>query len=309
MNNSINTIITSDTKEALDMIEANSVKLAVTSPPYWNIKDYDAPGQIGQSDYDTYINDLVEVFVKTERVLKPNGKLAIVTPIMPIPKAVINDNHTRHLKNINNDLEAALLQSSEFKMKRYSLFIWQKQTSENMFGSYPYPPNIYENNTIEFINVFVKDGKPEKLPIEVKGYSKLSQEEWNNLTMQIWPMYPADVPRIKGHPAPFPLVLPQRFIMMYTFKEVPDLNFSGDIVLDMFNGTGTTCIAAKQMGRGYIGIDINQDYNKYARMRLSMTTQSKPEIFLQKTNVKKPHSEIDQIPLFHESERVQIAIG
>ena len=70
---------------------------------------------------------------------------------MPIPKAVI-EQHTRHLKNIAFDIEHRIL--AETDLKRYSLFVRQKQTSKMMFGSYPYPGNIMENNTIEFINVF-----------------------------------------------------------------------------------------------------------------------------------------------------------
>jgi site-specific DNA-methyltransferase (adenine-specific) len=94
-----------------------------------------------------------------------------------------------------------------------------------MFGSYPYPPNIYEDNTIEFINVYVKGSAPPVIPKEAKEPSKLSQEEWRNLSMQIWPMYPEDVKRAGGHPAPFPTVLPQRLILMYSFRAVPEVDF------------------------------------------------------------------------------------
>ena len=91
----------------------------------------------------------------------------------PVPKAKTPAEHTRELKNLNNDIEYTILQSTA--LRRYSLYIWQKQTTEKMFGSYPFPPNIYENNTIEFINVFVKPGYPEKHPRKSKrstGYRK-----------------------------------------------------------------------------------------------------------------------------------------
>src|SRR3972149_4422255 len=99
MSDSINRIITGDALSVLRKLEANSVALAITSPPYWNVKDYDALGQIGQSSYEQYLEDLVTVFSETERVLRPNGKLAIVTPIMPLSKKVANDSHTRKLAN------------------------------------------------------------------------------------------------------------------------------------------------------------------------------------------------------------------
>ena len=92
-----------------------------------------------------------------------------------------------------------------------------------MFGSYPFPPNIYEDNTIEFINVYVKDGPPPQIPKVAKEPSRLTQQEWLNLSMQIWPMYPEDVKRTGGHPAPFPTVLPQRLILSTPSPPIPGL--------------------------------------------------------------------------------------
>jgi modification methylase len=117
------------------------------------------------------------------RVLRPNGKLCINAPIMPIPKEVIGQ-HTRHLKNIAFDIEHRIL--AETDLERYSLFVWQKQTSKMMFGSYPYPGNPIENNTIEFVNVFVKPGKLPKFPLHVKAANKIGDAEWR-----------------AGHPHPF----------------------------------------------------------------------------------------------------------
>jgi len=130
-----------------------------------------------------------------------------------------------------------------------------------MFGSYPYPPNLYEQNTIEFISVLVKEGKPESMPEEVKEGSKLSEKEWMNLTKQVWRLYPEDVKRSR-HPAPYPLALPSRLLAMYSFGRVENesFQFPGDIVLDPFVGTGATCVAAKELGRSYIGIDLVPDF-------------------------------------------------
>ncbi|MBD3266009.1 hypothetical protein GF373_05015, partial [bacterium] len=85
------------------------IALAVTSPPYWNVIDYGVENQIGQAEYERYIGDLLPIWQETERVLIPNGKLAIVTPIMPVPKKVMNEQHTRHLKNISSDIEQSIL--------------------------------------------------------------------------------------------------------------------------------------------------------------------------------------------------------
>lgn len=283
----LNQVVQGDALERMRELPDECVALAVTSPPYWNVKDYGMKGQIGQSSYEAYIDQLVEVWEETRRVLIPNGKLAIVTPIMPIEKAVIGDQHTRHLKNISADIEASILREIS-GLNRYSLFVWKKQTTTKMFGSYPFPPNLYEDNTIEFISVFVKDGKPPSLPKPAKEPSKLTQEEWRNLTMQVWPMYPEDVRRSEGHPAPFPVVLPQRLILMNTFKRAPDHGFEGDLVLDMFNGTGATCIAAKATGRNYLGIDLNPEYCEAARRRLKTESVDPYQIVLEEVRVKGP---------------------
>lgn len=286
----MNQVIAGDALDVMRRLPTGCVALAVTSPPYWDIVDYGCEGQIGHSSYEQYLDDLLRVWHETERVLIPNGKLAIVTPIMPIPKAVIGDQHTRHLKNINNDIEAAILRGCR-DLERFSLFVWQKQTTEKMFGSYPYPPNIYENNTIEFINVFVKAGKPIQIPPEAKEPSKLTQEQWLNLTMQVWPMYPADVLRSGGHPCPFPVVLPQRLIMMYTFAACPEADFAGDLVLDMFNGTGATCVAARALQRNYLGIDINPEYCAIARERADREDVDPRALFLNRVPVGKTQSD------------------
>ena len=129
----VNKIICGDSFEVLSSMPSNFVNLVITSPPYWNIVDYGFNGQYGQTTYENYLNQLLKVWKECERVLEENGKLCIQTPIMPISKKVINAQHTRHLKNINNDIEQTILTNT--KMQRYSLYIWQKQTTEKMFGS------------------------------------------------------------------------------------------------------------------------------------------------------------------------------
>ncbi len=292
----INRILVGDAREVLHDLPSGCVSLVVTSPPYWNTVDYGVEGQIGQCSYEEYLGQLLEVWRETARVLIPNGKLAIVTPIMPIPKAVMAEQHTRHLKNLSSDIEHTILESIP-SLQRYSLFVWQKQTTVKMFGSYPYPPNIYEDNTIEFINVFVKEGEPPAVPKEVKEASKLTQAQWLNLTMQVWPMYPEDVRRAGGHPCPFPTVLPQRLIMMYTFRAVPDLGFEGDLVLDMFNGTGATCVAAASLDRTYIGSDLSPEYCRIAEQRVRTERLNEATIMLPRVRVTKPETDY-QMPLF-----------
>lgn len=280
----VDRIVCADAHTTLRGLPDECVALAVTSPPYWNVVDYGIEGQIGQTSYERYLDQLMNVWRETLRVLIPNGKLAIVTPIMPIRKDQIGNQHTRHLKNIAFDIEATILRELP-ALHRYSLFVWKKQTTTKMFGSYPYPPNIYEDNTIEFINVYVKDGPPPPISKAAKEPSKVTQAEWRNLSMQIWPMYPEDVKRTGGHPAPFPTVLPQRLALMYSFAQAPEAGFGGDLVLDMFNGTGATTLAAKSIGRRWIGIDLNPEFCQHAEARLQSEHPNPHGIMLEDVKV------------------------
>jgi modification methylase len=266
----VDQLFTGHAADVLSRFPDGCIDLVITSPPYWTAVEYDQ-GQNPWSSYEGYLTDMQSVWAQCARVLRPNGKLCINAPIMPIPKEVIQQ-HTRHLKNIAFDMENRIL--IETDLERYSLFVWQKQTSKMMFGSYPYPGNIIENNTIEFINVYVKPGKPRKFDAAVKHANELSRTEWLDLTQQVWFMYPEDVRREGDHPAPFPAKLPGRLMRLYTYGAAAQ--FPGEIVLDPFAGTGTTCVVAKSMGRHYVGIDINAAYVKIAQKRLAGALDGEP---------------------------------
>jgi DNA modification methylase len=238
------------------------IDLIVTSPPYWTAVEYDWEKSPWVS-YEAYLGDMQSVWKECARVLRANGKLCINAPILPIPKTLIAQ-HTRHIKNIAFDMEQRILQHTD--LQRYSLFVWQKQTSKMMFGSYPYPGNIIENNTVEFINIYVKPGKPPKLDTHIKEANRLTRTEWLDLTQQVWFMYPEDVRRAGAHPSPFPQKLAARLIRLYSCGAAE--GFAGEIVLDPFAGSGTTCAVAKSMNRRYVGIDINPAYVKMAEARV-----------------------------------------
>jgi DNA modification methylase len=259
-------VILGDSREVLARLPQGSVACVITSPPYWNAVDYGTAGQIGATSYEGYLAQLLEVWRECERVLIPNGKLCINTPILPIPKAVLSGAHTRHLKNLNNDIEATIL--GALSLQRLSLYVWQKQTTEKMFGSYPFPPNLFEQNTIEFINVYVKPGKPRVIPRAAKEPSRLTEAQWMDLTRQVWQLYPRDVQR-RQHPAPFPEALPNRLIAMYTFAACPEHGLAGDVVLDPFCGIGATCVAARKLGRRFIGVDLEPDFALAAAQAVS----------------------------------------
>jgi modification methylase len=270
----VNRLFTGHAADVLSRFPDGCIDLVITSPPYWTAVEYDQ-GQSPWASYEGYLTDMQAVWRECARVLRPNAKLCINAPLMPIPKQVIQQ-HTRHLKNIAFDMENRIL--IETDLQRYSLFVWQKQTSKMMFGSYPCPGNIIENNTIEFINVYVKPGKPRKFDAAVKDANELTRTEWLDLTQQVWFMYPQDVRREGDHPAPFPEKLPARLMRLYTYGAV--LQFPGEIVLDPFVGTGTTCAVARSMGRRYVGIDINPAYVKIAQKRISDALTCEPPLLV-----------------------------
>ena len=269
--------------EHMSEIQDNSIRLIITSPPYFNVKDYGVDEQIGKSSetYEHYIESMLPIWKECYRVLKPNGKLCINAPIMPMEKKVYSTHYNRDILNINNDVEQSILNNTEFY--RYGNIIWDKgSTDQLMMGSYPYPPNFYLLNTIEYINIFVKDGQPEKISKEIKEKSKLSKEEWREYISTIWKFAPE---RNRDHPAPFPVELPLRLIKMYSFVD--------DIIIDPFMGSGTTAIASVLSDRKYVGYEINPAYVEMAASRLDLLKQGK--LFIQNNFGKKPDYELIEI--------------
>lgn len=266
-------IVCGDAADVLRRLPAAFCACAVTSPPYWNTVDYGTEAQIGASSYEAYLDALDLVWAGVERALIPNGKLCVNVPLMPLAKSlslvVKPGTHTRVVLDLYSDIKQRI--EAKTSLQLFSLYIWDKQTTEKMFGSYPHPPNLYERNHIEFIAVFVKPGKPRTLAPAVKEASRLTSAEWMDLTRQIWWMYPDNIPRREGHPAPFPEALPNRLIAMYSFAAARDHGFAGDIILDPFSGSGTTCVAARRLGRRFVGIDYQPDFCRAACERIAAT--------------------------------------
>ena len=148
-------------------------------------------------------------------------------------------------------------------MYQFGLFIWDKRKIARFssFGSYPYPPNIFSTYPYEWITVFSKEGKRKPVSKDIKEKSKLTTEEWQKWAINsIWEMQPAKA-KAEGHPAPFPKELPMRLIKLYSFW--------GDTVLDPFAGTGTTLLAAQELGRKSIGFELNPEYVKLIKNKLA----------------------------------------
>ena len=265
-------------KDARKMTELpdNSVQLVVTSPPYFNIKDYSLDGyqkdkrsekirgQIGDiADYKKYVNEMLQVWKECERVLKSNGKLVVNTPLMPMFKKVLDTHFNRHIFDINSDIEHSILNGTGLFL--LDVFIWNRTNPSKklMFGSYPYPRNFYAQNTIEFITVYVKDGPSENnLPKDIKEKSKLTEKEWVEFTKQIWniPIPGKGDLAFGEHSAIMPEEIVRRCVRLFTYV--------GDTVLDPFAGSGTTLKIAKELKRNYVGYEISKSYERVMNLKL-----------------------------------------
>ena len=272
-------------KNAQDMSEIpdNSIDLIVTSPPYFNIKDYSKngtqtavhsnkqQGQLGDiQNYKDFINELLKVWKECERVLKPNGKLVINTPLMPMKKKDFSSHYNRHIFDLNADIQHSILYQEKTQMFLFDTYIWNRTNTSKklMFGSYPYPRNFYAQNTSEFITVYVKDGKsPDIIPQEIKERSKLTEREWVEYTKQIWniPVPNRNDLAYGEHSAIMPEEIVKRCVRMFTFV--------GDIVLDPFAGSGTTLKVAKELDRKFVGYEIMVSYKKIIERKLNSVTE------------------------------------
>ena len=254
----------------MNELKDESVTLIVTSPPYYNIKDYSMDGNqekkhssVDLSDmgscetYENYIEEILCVWKECERVLIPNGKLCINVPLMPMKKKDMNTHHNRHMFDLQSDIQNSILKNTGLFLM--DLYIWNRTNSAKklMFGSYPHPRNFYAQNTTEFITIYVKDGKPNNdVGVKIKEESKLSKEEWIELTKQIWNL---PIPNKKDmafgvHPAIMPEEIVRRCVKLFSFK--------GELVLDPFTGSGTTLKVAKELGRNFVGYEIYENYRK-----------------------------------------------
>ena len=260
----------------MNEVEKNSIDLIVTSPPYFNIKDYFQNGYQNEihsdrmkhdfgacKSFDEYIKSLLKVWKECERVLKPNGKLCINVPLMPMLKKKLNTHYIRHIFDLQSSIQNSILKGTNLFLM--DLYIWNRTNSSKkiMFGSYPYPRNFYAQNTIEFITVYVKDGKPiGNVPKDIKIKSALTQKEWLKYTKQVWNIsIPGKNDIAFGkHPAIMPEEIVKRCVKLFTFVN--------DIVLDPFAGSGTTLKVAKELGRSYIGYEIYENYRDVIEEKL-----------------------------------------
>jgi len=237
-----------------------SVHLIITSPPYWQLKDYGNGGQIGfDHSYEDYINNLNLVWNECNRVLHKGCRLCINIgdqfarsvyygryKVIPIRTEII-----KFCETIGFDYMGAV--------------IWQKVTTCNttggatIMGSFPYPRNGILKIDYEFILIFKKQGIPPAVGDAIKEKSKMTTSEWNEFFAGHW-----NIPGEKqnGHIAMFPEEIPRRLVKMFSFVN--------DTILDPFLGSGTTTLAARNLERNTFGYEINAEYIPVIKEKLGL---------------------------------------
>ena len=228
--------------EAMTELPDRSVHLMVTSPPYNVRKEYDSDLTL-----DEYRGLLQRVFAETYRVLASGGRACVNIanvgrkPYLPL-----------HMFLVEDLLSLGFLMRGEI--------IWNKGGSASQstaWGSWRSAGNPVLRDVHEYVLVFSKDSFARST---AGKESTITREDFLEWTKSVW-TFPAASARQIGHPAPFPEELPRRLIELYTFK--------GDVVLDPFCGSATTCVAARRAGRHYVGYEIDEGYLALARSRLA----------------------------------------
>ncbi len=250
-------IINGDSRRMSELLD-ESTHLIITSPPYWQLKDYGADNQIGFNDsYESYINNLNLVWKECYRVLHKGCRLCVNIgdqfaravyygryKVIPIREEII-----KFCETIGFDYMGAI--------------IWQKVTTSNttggatIMGSFPYPRNGILKLDYEFILIFKKIGDSPAVNKKNKELSKITKEEWNSYFQGHWNFAGA---KQENHLAMFPEELPKRLIKMFSFV--------GDTILDPFLGSGTTSLAAKNLGRSSVGYEINPDFIPFIKEKI-----------------------------------------
>ena len=267
-------IINGDSRK-MNLLPGHSIHLVVTSPPYWQLKDYGTADQIGYHDsYESYINQLNLVWKECHRVLYPGCRLCINIgdqfarsvyygryKVIPIRTEII-----KFCETIGFDYMGAV--------------IWQKVTTTNttggatIMGSYPNPRNGVLKLDYEFILLFKKPGKAPKPDPSLKAKSSMTKEEWNTFFTGHWNFSGA---RQDGHIAMFPEELPMRLIKMFSF--------AGDTVLDPFLGSGTTSLVAEKLDRNSVGYEINAGYFSKIKEKLNAVESGNFEYLQEETKI------------------------
>ena len=239
-------LILGDCITEMKTLQDNSIDLIITSPPYFNLKEYSQ-----WAKYDDYLLDIAKCFKELKRILKQGRHIAWnIQDNIPNPSKTLG---RRYYALMPDTIKIA--QGFGFEWERN--IIWNKNNATQiMFGSMPFPPNMIYSCVTESICIFRKPGKTD-LSNKTEA-SKVPNKEWNVYKNNLWHIHPETH---SSHPAAFPIELPSRLIKMHSFVN--------DLVMDPYGGVFTTGVACKELRRSFIGIEKNNSYFEIGKKRLA----------------------------------------
>jgi DNA modification methylase len=255
---SLNRILCADARTMAEVADA-SVALVVTSPPYFAGKEYEEALGSGHvpATYVDYLELLTDVFAECRAKLEPGGRMAVNVANLG----------RKPYRSLSADVMAIL-------QDRLGLFlrgeiVWVKgrgATGSCAWGSFQNPSNPVLRDLTERVVVASKGrfdrarSRRQRAREDLPSVISISRDEFMESTTDIWNI-PAESATRVGHPAPFPVALPERLINLYTYR--------GDLVLDPFAGSGSTAVAAAQLHRSFVGYDTDPYYVELAQRRVS----------------------------------------
>jgi site-specific DNA-methyltransferase (adenine-specific) len=243
----------------MDRVRPASVALVVTSPPYFAGKAYEEALGEGHipATYVEYLTMLEDVFAACVEKLEPGGRIAVNVANLG----------RKPYRSLSADV-IGILQDRLGLLLRGEV-VWRKARGAGgncAWGSFKQPANPVLRDLTERVVIASKGRFDRAVKATVRqqrglpSVASATADEFMDATLDVWELAPESATRV-GHPAPFPVELPQRLIDLYTYR--------GDVVLDPFMGSGTTAVAAVRTGRHYLGYDTDDAYAKAARERVA----------------------------------------
>jgi modification methylase len=254
----VDEIFHGDARE-MDKVAPSSVALVVTSPPYFAGKEYEQALGEGHvpATYFEYLGMLEEVFAECVRKLEPGGRIAVNV-------ANLGRKPYRSLA-----ADVTMILQDKLRLLLRGEVVWQKArgaTGSCAWGSFQRPANPVLRDLTERVVIASKgrfdraQNARTRAKNELPFQASMFKDEFMEATTDLWEIHPESAKRV-GHPAPFPVELPERLVHLYTYY--------GDLVLDPFMGSGTTALAAVRTDRHFVGYDTDAGYVEHARERVA----------------------------------------